>query len=68
MNGKDSFLENERKNIEKAVIMIEHLMEKTDLFKIRGLRTWHSFAKHIYRYRRYHTLPIAKYGRQIAKG
>lgn len=34
MNGKDSFLEDERKNIEKAVIMIEHLMEKTDLFKI----------------------------------
>jgi len=33
MSGKDSFLEDERKNIEKAVIMIEHLTEKTDLSK-----------------------------------
>jgi len=33
MSGKDSFLEDERKNIEKAVIMIEHLMGKTDLSK-----------------------------------
>jgi hypothetical protein len=31
MSGKDSFLEDERKNIEKAVIMIEDLTEKTDL-------------------------------------
>jgi hypothetical protein len=31
MSGKDSFLEDERKNIEKAVIMIKHLTEKTDL-------------------------------------
>ena len=33
MSGKDSFLENEQKNIEKTVIMIEHLTEKTDLSK-----------------------------------
>jgi hypothetical protein len=33
MSGKGSFLEDERKNIEKAVIMIEDLMEKTDLSK-----------------------------------
>jgi len=33
MSGKDSFLEDERKNIEKTVIMIEHLTEKTDLSK-----------------------------------
>ncbi len=33
MSGKDSFLEDERKNIEKAVIMIEGLTEKTDLSK-----------------------------------
>jgi len=33
MSGKDSFLEDERKNIEKAVIMIEHLMGKADLSK-----------------------------------
>jgi len=33
MNGKDSFLEDERKNIEKTVIMIENLTEKTDLSK-----------------------------------
>lgn len=30
MSGKDSFLEDERKNIEKAVIMIENLTEKTE--------------------------------------
>jgi hypothetical protein len=33
MSGKDSFLEDERKNIEKTVIMIDHLIEKTDLSK-----------------------------------
>ena len=33
MNGKDSFLKDERQNIEKTVIMIEHLTEKTDLSK-----------------------------------
>ena len=33
MSGKDSFLEDERKNIEKTVIMIENLTEKTDLSK-----------------------------------
>ena len=33
MSGKDSFLEDERKNIEKTVIMIEHLTEKRDLSK-----------------------------------
>ncbi|MBW1901694.1 MAG: hypothetical protein JRJ20_08660 [Deltaproteobacteria bacterium] len=33
MSGKDSFLEDERKNIEKTVLMIEHLLEKTDLSK-----------------------------------
>ncbi len=33
MSGKDSFLEDEQKNIEKTVIMIEHLTEKTDLSK-----------------------------------
>ncbi len=31
MSGKDSFLEDERKNIEKTVIMIEHLTGKTAL-------------------------------------
>ena len=33
MSGKDSFLKDERQNIEKTVIMIEHLTEKTDLSK-----------------------------------
>ncbi len=33
MSGKDSFLEDERENIEKTVLMIEHLTEKTDLSK-----------------------------------
>ena len=33
MSGKDSFLEDERKNIEKTVIMIENLSAKTDLSK-----------------------------------
>ena len=33
MSGKDSFLEDERKHIEKTVIMIEHLTEKRDLPK-----------------------------------
>lgn len=33
MSGKDSFLEDERKNIEKTVLMIENLTEKTDLSK-----------------------------------
>ncbi len=33
MSGKDSFLEDERENIEKTVLMIEHLLEKTDLSK-----------------------------------
>jgi hypothetical protein len=33
MSGKDSFLEDERKHIEKTVIMIEHLTEKRDLSK-----------------------------------
>ncbi|MEA3486808.1 MAG: hypothetical protein U9R20_04040 [Thermodesulfobacteriota bacterium] len=33
MNGKDSFLKDEWKNIEKSVTMIEHLLEKTDLSK-----------------------------------
>ena len=33
MSGKDSFLENERKNIEKTVLMIEHLTAKADLSK-----------------------------------
>jgi hypothetical protein len=31
MSGKESFLEDEQKNIEKTVIMIEHLTGKTDL-------------------------------------
>ena len=31
MSGKDSFLEDERKNIEKTVIMIEHLTGKEAL-------------------------------------
>lgn len=31
MSGKDSFLEDERKNIEKTMIMIEHLTGKTAL-------------------------------------
>lgn len=33
MSDKDSFLEDERKNIEKTVIMIENLTGKTDLSK-----------------------------------
>lgn len=33
MSGKDSFLKDERKNIEETVTMIEHLTEKTDLSK-----------------------------------
>ena len=33
MSGTGSFLEDERKNIEKTAIMIEHLTEKTDLSK-----------------------------------
>ncbi len=33
MSGKDHFLEDERKNIEETVRMIEHLTEKTDLSK-----------------------------------
>ena len=33
MSGKDSFLEDGRKHIEKTVIMIEHLTEKRDLSK-----------------------------------
>jgi len=33
MSGKDSFLKDERKNIEKTVVMIENLTEKTDLSK-----------------------------------
>ena len=33
MSAKDSFLEDERKNIEKTVIMIEHLTEKIYLSK-----------------------------------
>lgn len=33
MRGKDLFLKDEQKNLEKTVIMIEHLMEKIDLSK-----------------------------------
>lgn len=33
MSGKDSFLEDERKNIKETVGMIEELTEKTDLSK-----------------------------------
>jgi len=33
MNGKDSFLEDERKNIEKTMIMIENLTKKSNLSK-----------------------------------
>ncbi len=33
MSGKDSFLEDEQKNIEKTGVMIDHLIEKTDLSK-----------------------------------
>ena len=37
MSANDSFLKNERKNIEKTVIMIEHLTEKTYLSKYEVL-------------------------------
>lgn len=33
MSDKDSFLEDERRNIKKTVMMIENLTEKTDLSK-----------------------------------
>ena len=33
MSGKDSFLVDERKNIEKTVAMIEDLLAKTELSK-----------------------------------